>query len=351
MRVNISGINSTATKETSPEPSQPIIKGTVTPTAEVSILQKLSIHSTVEAIKNPAAVPKMIRSGARLTGKTFTRPSKEETLKAYDKENQQRKESLRNPVYLLPGPEWHDCPVAGGIVLIGACSGGLKTTSCATIISNYYHNYTKDVLLICNEETTESALNRIACYHLGYNFSQVHTGRADEKTVEKVEEFAKTLAQRVQVIGVDENNDTTCIEDVQAILEYAAGESSIGLVIIDYLQTIAFSNTRPDAESIKVSKLMGHYLKDYGRRSQVPVIVFAQLHPKRDDDITAFSERVQNDKTFYNHVFFAFEIVPDFEGGTATFKVHKHRYGDCVGREIVMQYSRGILSPMRRGRL
>jgi hypothetical protein len=71
-------------------------------------------------------------------------------------------------------------------------------------------------------------------------------------------------------------------------------------------------------------KDFGFYLKDYGIRSTVPIVNFVQL--KSDAESTDFADRVQNDRTIYNHAENVIEIRPDFETKKTTFRFHKGRF-------------------------
>jgi hypothetical protein len=54
-----------------------------------------------------------------------------------------------------------------------------------------------------------------------------------------------------------------------------------------------------------------------------------------------FKDRVENDKTLFNHAHIAIEAVPDFETKTMRFKVQKDRFNGCTGQEVVMTYNGG----------
>jgi hypothetical protein len=53
------------------------------------------------------------------------------------------------------------------------------------------------------------------------------------------------------------------------------------------------------------------------------------------------AERVQNDKTFFNHGFACIEVVPNFETLTTTFKVHKDRFFGHTGKEVTVDFVGG----------
>lgn len=136
----------------------------------------------------------------------------------------------------------------------------------------------------------------------------------------------------------DGKYDMSYVDDVQSVLETAAIDK-VGLVLIDYLQCITQSRKEPQLESFQISKLLGLYLKDYGKKHGVPVVCFVQLGPGSEGS-TMF-ERVQNDKTFCNHAFLAVEIEPDFETLTTKFKIHKDRFSGHTGKEVICDFVGG----------
>jgi len=116
----------------------------------------------------------------------------------------------------------------------------------------------------------------------------------------------------------------------------------LGLLLLDYWQVITQSRNHPQLESFHISKMLGTYLKDYGKRNSVPVVAFVQL--SNGSEGSDFGSRIQNDKTLVNHSFLAIELEPDFETLTTKFKIHKDRFSGHTGKEVVATFCGGRYS-------
>lgn len=285
--------------------------------------------------------PPKVKSGALVTGRTYVTPTVEARISRYEQEYANRMDALSKSVFFIHPNFCEDFLLTRGLILVGAMSGKSKSTTSANLLHGFveYSNPNRVAKVISNEESSESVLNRIACIKLKQNFNRFQRGQLKDKESEQVVKTAKAIIPRVEIVD-DDNYDMTCIEDVQAVLNQAAEDPNTGLVVIDYLQTIAHSREQKSMESFKVSKLMGLYLKDYGKRIGVPVVVFCQLNPSGRDS-TVFQSRVQNDKTIYNHAFSVIEIVPDMETKITKFTIHKDRFGNKQGQEVRMRYVDG----------
>jgi hypothetical protein len=196
----------------------------------------------------------------------------------------------------------------------------------------------KSAIVISNEEASDAIYERTACVLLELSYQDFFSGKLPVQAERGIEEcIIKFIIPRVEVVE-EGSYDMSYVDDVQSVLETAAIDK-VGMVLIDYLQCITQSRSQPELESFQISKKLGLYLKDYGKKHGVPVVCFAQLSPGAEG-ATMF-ERVQNDKTFCNHSFLAIEIEPDFETLTTKFKVHKDRFFGHTGKEIVCDFLGG----------
>jgi hypothetical protein len=267
-------------------------------------------------------------------------PNLQKRREQYYQDRELRELSLHNGVPLcVPALFARDFRLPPGLVLFGGVSGQAKTTTAANLVAGYLeYNPTKHILTLSNEEMSESFYNRVACIHLKHNFADFQNGRLDAISRSEVEDHAQTLMDRLIVDAGGGDFKMDCLEHVQAALEYAA-QQGVGLVVFDYFQTVSRSETNEDMEHFRVLKEMGSYLRDYGRRSAVPVAVFAQLKPT--SQAPDFKSRVEMDRTIYNDAFMAVEVVPNFETKTTKFVLHKDRLGIWPAREIEMKFVGG----------
>jgi predicted ATP-dependent serine protease len=229
--------------------------------------------------------------------------------------------------------------LAQGLVVVGGESGKAKSTTCSNVLHGFLeHNPYKTAIVISNEEATDAVYERTACIALKYDYTQFFQGKLRPQQEASVQAYVMDIIiPRVEVIE-DGTFDMAYLEDVQSVLDSAA-IARVGIVLIDYLQIITQSRENPSWESFQVSKQLGLFLKEFGKSNGVPVVCFAQLHSSTRGPTMA--ERVQNDKTFYNHGFACIEVVPDFETLSTTFKIHKDRFFGHTGREVVCKFDGG----------
>lgn len=295
-------------------------------------------------------------SGGRYATKTksgkrvFTTPKDlQEVLTAkYHLEKDRRKDAFKRAIPFI-GSEFDGIyALTQGLILVAAKSGNAKSTTAANILAHFLESdKVGRAIVISNEESLESIYNRIACGMAKLPFIQYHKGELSQEKCEFIESSAEAIIRSGRVLVVDDGEwDMTILEDVQAVLEFAA-KQDVKLVIIDYLQTVNTSSQHPDWDSFRVSKELGFFLKNYGKRVTLPVVVFAQLKPQSESaDIMS---RFQNDRTIYNHAFDVIEVVPDFETRTTSFIIHKHRFGYAQGKTVTMYFNNGRYESPRRG--
>jgi replicative DNA helicase len=226
-----------------------------------------------------------------------------------------------------------------GLIIVGAKSGRAKSTTASNVLAGFLRSVPdRTAIIVSNEEATDAVYERTACVLLELNYIELSKGEFNSKQESAVQQcIEEFIIPRVEVVE-DGKFDMSYEEDVISVLETAANDK-VGLVIVDYHQCITQSRLKPESESFQISKRMGFYLKDYGKRNAVPVIDFVQL--KDGADGADFASRVQNDKTLFNHAFLAIEIEPDFETLTTKFKVHKDRFFGHTGKEVVMDFKGG----------
>lgn len=225
-----------------------------------------------------------------------------------------------------------------GLILLGGMSGNGKSTLGANIIAGYLKNdENATVLVISNEENTDSIYDRVSCIMLSLSYTSYFNKTLPEIDRQSVIELSLHLTARIEVVN-DSDYDTSDYQVVKAILAHAA-ENKRGMILLDYFQTITSSSDRPEQESFAILKRLGFHLKKYGKEHAVPVIALAQLNEASEG--RTMQSRVQNDKTIYNHAFIAVELCPDFETGETVFKVHKDRFWGHTGKEITMKYNQG----------
>lgn len=310
--------------------------------AEIKALMQGLVAEIRDGIKTPeqaVAAFEKITPGQIRTGRIYEQKDTEERLQQYRTSRALRKEIRSNRIPFMSRSFLPGLWLSQGLIVVGAKSGRAKSTTASNVLAGFLRSMPeKPALVISNEEATDAVYERTACVLLELNYTEYFNGKADSRKERAIEEcVADFIIPRVEVVE-DGKFDMSYIDDVQAVLETAAADR-VGLVLIDYLQCITQSRQAPDAEAFQISKKLGLYLKDFGKKHGVPVICFAQLGPG-GEGATMF-ERIQNDKTFCNHAFLAIEIEPDFETLTTKFRVHKDRFSGHTGKEVVCDFVGG----------
>lgn len=271
-----------------------------------------------------------------VSGRKFAPPSEAALIQMYDKDEAMRERALNAMVPFIGGDSgFYLYP---GLVLIGGVSGKGKSTLAANILSGFLSTKENgEALVISNEESLGSIYNRVACVLLQLSFFKFHNGKYPHKVKEQVRGVASEVIKRVKVCQAD-GWDMSVMEDVQAMLEYAA-DGGAALALCDYYQTVNTSRKEPQMESYTVHKKFGFWLKEYASKVPMPIVMFAQL--KTDSEQHEIKDRVENDRTIVNHAFQVLEVVPDFEASNSTFKMHKDRFGGQTNSEITMKFKEG----------
>lgn len=272
------------------------------------------------------------------TGRVYEQKSTDKRAEQYRDARAVRKAIRLNQVPFISKSFLPGLWLSQGLIVVGAKSGRAKSTTASNVLAGFLRSVPdKSAIVISNEEASDAIYERTACVLLELSYQDFFAGKLSTQAERGVEECVlKFIIPRVEVVE-EGAYDMSYVDDVQAVLETAATDK-VGIVLIDYLQCITQSRTQPDLESFQISKKLGLYLKDYGKKNGVPVVCFAQL---RDGDGVDMKERVENDKTFVNHSFLAIEIVPDFETLTTKFKIHKDRFFGATGKEVVCDFLGG----------
>jgi hypothetical protein len=274
----------------------------------------------------------------------FIPPSSDELNTMYDSDAKLRRESRKNPMTFLSSACDQHFKITSGATFIGGVTGSGKSTTNHNLIKKLLLKHPeKKILLISNEETVSETYSMIACLMLNLNWkADYHEGK-DEKVLSLVDETAKELTKSLTVITASDKYDTSYVEDVESIMNYAKNSNGeFSIVLVDYLQTISNSRKNPGAKTFEISKEFGFFIKQYVQVCPIPVIVFVQLKEETSEN-KYFKTRVENDNTFANHGHNLLEIRVDKVLMTTTIVCHKNRWGS--GWQMTLNYRKGALEP------
>jgi len=304
-----------------------------------------SLDGIAQQIKSGAITPEDALKAAEAEwaakqGRKFTLPSQESRELAYERSCAERDLFNQSKIpFMFPNftPN-DDFYLSHGLTLVGAMTGKGKSACAANVLAGFIlHHPDKTALVISNEEAVDAIIHRTACVLLKKSYMKFHGNSMFAKEAQEVRDCARSLLSRLIVVN-DPQWNTSCLEDVQTILEGSAAQG-VSLVLIDYWQTINQSRDFPEMEPYKVLKKGGVFLREYGRRAPVPVVVFVQLSSKAS--ASEFSDRVQHDKTIANDAFSVVEIEPDYEMKLTHFTIIKQRFGASQGVKVSLAFNNG----------
>ena len=163
------------------------------------------------------------------------------------------------------------------LYLICAYSGSGKSTLAANV-SYPLWKQEKKTLVISNEEPKQDILFRIACLELGYNFNEYKKGRMPIEQQKEIIRYFPSISKYVKILDVNYKNGlTTKVEGVKNAL-IAVQNADFSCAMIDYYQLIKFSVENPKSNSYEVLNNFRIWLGQYIKRSNIPIVIFAQLH-------------------------------------------------------------------------
>lgn len=274
-----------------------------------------------------------------MTGRKYEFKPTSDRINQYQLDKEIRDEIFRNKLPFITPDFLPDFFLSQGLILIGGQSGQAKSTTCANIVAGFLAGTDKEkqCIVISNEENADAIYERIACCILNLNFKDSFLRKLSPMQEAQLLVEIEQVAKRVEVVSDEEQWKMSCLEDVQDVIDSASEDDRYSLICIDYLQTITYSRVNESMPHFEVLKNFGLFMKDRGRSIRMPVITFAQLNP----DGKGFTERVQYDKSIFNHAFLAIELQPDFKTSHITFRIHKDRFMGTQGKDVVMKYHGG----------
>lgn len=225
------------------------------------------------------------------------------------------------------------------LYLICAYSGNGKSTIAANI-SHPLWKEGKKVLVIANEEPEQDVLYRIACLELGYNFNDYKKGSMPaQQQIECIKLFP-TIAKYVKVLDVNYKEGlTTRYEGVRNALE-AVKTKDYACVLIDYFQLIRYSVADPSKSTYSVLDDFRIFLGQYIKQSNIPVVLFAQLHSQGKRNNVELDSRIKECPGIIEPSTVILEVITDFENKMTNFVIKKDRFG-FQGQRIACAFEKG----------
>jgi archaellum biogenesis ATPase FlaH len=212
------------------------------------------------------------------------------------------------------------------LYLLCATSGTGKSTTAANISYPLWQQQ-KKVLIVTNEESKHDVLYRIACLHLGLSFNQFKKGEMPKANIKQVMELFKDIAKYVKVADVNfKDGVTSTTEGIKNLLN-AVRTADFSCVLIDYWQNIKRTIHGDNSSHYNILDDLRIFLGQYIKKSNVPIVMFAQIYPAAGKRSTELEDRIKMGKTIYETATVVMEIITDFDNKVTKFNIRKDRFG------------------------
>jgi len=225
------------------------------------------------------------------------------------------------------------------LYLMCAYTGNGKSTIAANISYPLWQQG-KKVLVIANEESKSDVLYRIACLHLGYNFNAWKKGQMPAPQQKECVKLFPAISKYVKVLDVVYKNGlTTKLEGVINALE-AVQSADFSCCLIDYYQLIVNSVEDPSKGRYDVLNKLRIYLQRYIKKSNIPIVLFAQLHSMGKRSNVELDSRVKECPAILEAATVVVECIPNFDLKKTDFLIKKDRFG-LQGTKIECGFENG----------
>lgn len=198
----------------------------------------------------------------------------------------------------------------------------------------------KKSLVISNEESKQDVLFRIGCLERGYNFNDYKKGMMPPDQQREVAVLFQDISRFVKVLDVNYKDGlTTKLEGVKNALE-SVRTSDYSCAMIDYLQLIQYSVMDPSRGRYDVLNDFRIWLGRYIKNSNIPIVVFAQLHSIGKRQNKDLDSRIKEIPNIIEPSTVILEVIPNFEDKTSDFIIVKDRFG-LANTKIICAFDRG----------
>ena len=225
------------------------------------------------------------------------------------------------------------------LYLICAYTGNGKSTVAANISYPLFKQQ-KKILVITNEESKQDVLFRIACLELGLNFNDYKKGQMPLEQQKQVVSLFPAIGQYVKVLDIGfKNGLTTKLEGIKNALE-AVRNQDYSCAMIDYYQLIQYSVEDKTRSRYDVLNDLRIWLGQYIKTSNLPIVLFAQLHSLGKRNNKDLDSRIKECPSVQEPSTVVLEVIPNFEDSTSEFVIHKDRFG-LAGHRVMCGFQRG----------
>ena len=195
-------------------------------------------------------------------------------------------------------------------------------------------------MVIANEEAEQDVLYRIACLELGHNFNDYKKGTMQLAAQKECILLFPEISKYVKVLDVNYKGGlTTKLEGVKNALE-AVKTKDYSAVMIDYFQLVRYSAADSTRSTYSVLDDFRIFLGQYIKSSNIPVVLFAQLHSMAKRNNVELDSRIKECPGILEPSTVVLEVLPNFENRTTEFRIAKDRFG-FQGNKITCAFEKG----------
>jgi len=225
------------------------------------------------------------------------------------------------------------------LYLICAYTGNGKSTVAANI-SYPLWKQGKKILVLSNEEGKQDVLFRIGCLELGLNFNDYKKGLMSAEQKKQVMVLFPEIGKCVKVLDIGfKGGLTTKLEGIKNALE-AVRNQDYSCAMIDYYQLIQYSVEDKTRSRYDVLNDLRIWFGQYIKTSNIPIVVFAQLHSIGKRNNKDLDSRVKECPAILEPSTVVLEVIPNFDDSTSEFVLHKDRFG-LAGHRIMCGFEKG----------
>lgn len=233
-------------------------------------------------------------------------------------------------------------PCEGTLTLIGANTGGGKSTFAAQFVAGLLQAGKEKILVLSNEEPANDIFLRIGCVLYGYSYND-YKNKDTYSLTEKQEILVKSIKACMNKVTVYDyeykNKATSTVNGLKNILEDSVNKYDA--IVIDYFQLIRSFNHEQVTDVYGPLLAFSSYLKDYKNYAGAPILMFAQVHPLSKTNIDDWASRLKLCRDIANNVTdaYIFERKEDSRNGLLVCK--KDRNTGQQGKVALTDYVNG----------
>ena len=241
------------------------------------------------------------------------------------------------------------------IILACAKSGDGKSTAVANIAFSVMSQKDpktgkrRKTLILSNEENPSDVYARVMC--LGKGWSYTNHSKFSEEQTKLFNKGIGHLAKEGGITVIADNYNgghgvTTSPEGIKTVLDnLIKNEIWYDCIIIDYYQNVIYSKENSKANEWEAQAKLCRILDQYKNVYPAPIVVMAQMDPPTENNPKPYQHRLQGRKLIVTQSTLILEMSADRAKRTTNWTIHKSRFTEAVGKDVVTGFDNGKYVP------